>query len=71
MPPTVPFSAAAFVAAVVYVAWNDIAANGWSESATQQALVKAAVGLGIVFLGAFVARAQPSKDRGQGRSRGQ
>ena len=53
---------ALFVAAVGYVAWNDINANGWSGSATQQALVKTAVGLAIVLLGAFVAQARPSKE---------
>lgn len=39
----------------------DIRQNHWSDSATRDALLKGAVGVGIVLFGSFVATARPSK----------
>jgi patatin-related protein len=62
------FAARVSVAAVLvavalgYVVWSDVHDHGWSDSAMPQTLIKVAVGLGIVLLGAFVAQARPSKE---------
>lgn len=52
--------------ALGYVIWSDIAVHGWAESTTLPTLIKGGVGLVIVLLGSWIARARPSKKEAQG-----